>query len=203
MPDFGSFESSWDAILAACPVILSQPRATAGHREDMSFDPRWRASTEYCAWLYYTPDEKFEMSMLVQSTVTTPPDDQGERGCSMPAFVDDKRYPPRSLKHVYVLHNHPAVPTQLSQKDIAAIAKVARIHGEFVETKEGKIPVGIVAFFSNSYASNPTACDGFFEYSMGSNDVVKWTPDEQGTWRREKAGTVTWISKTEFRFDPK
>jgi proteasome lid subunit RPN8/RPN11 len=203
MPDFGPFDSSWDALLAACPLILSQPRATAGHRGDMNFGARWKASTEYCAWLYYTPDDKFEMSMLVESTATIPPDEQDERGCRMPAFVDDKRYPLRSLKHVYVLHNHPAVPTHLSEKDIAAIVNVARIHGGFIETKEGKIPVGVVAFFSNSYASSPTTCDGFFEYGMGSNEVVKWTPGEQGKWRRENAGSVTWISKTRFRFDPK
>lgn len=111
------------------------------------------------------------MSMLVESTETIPPDEQGERGCRMPAF--------------------------------AAIVNVARIHGEFVETKEGKVPVAIVAFFSNSYAPSATSCDGFFEYGLGSKEVVRWTPDGQGKWHREIAGTVTWLDKTKFRFDPK
>ena len=203
MPDFGPFDSRWDALLAACPVILSQPRATAGHQSDMNFGARWRASTEYCSWLYYTPAGKYEMSMLVESSETIPPDDMSERGCRMPAYVDDKRYPPRSLKHLYVLHNHPAVPTHLSEKDIAALVNVARIHGEYLETKEGRIPVGIVAFFSNSPSPGPTDCDGFFEYGLGGRDVVRWTPDGRGTWRRESAGTVTWLSRTRFRFDPK
>ncbi len=121
----------------------------------------------------------------------------------MPAFVNDQRFPPRSLKHVYVLHNHPAIPTNISEKDIAALVNVARIHGEFVETKDGKIPVGVVAFFSNTHAPEPTACAGFFEYGLGSREVVKWTSDGQGQWHRESAGTVTWISKTKFHLDPK
>lgn len=203
MPDFGSFDTRWDALLAACPLILSQPRATAGNQKDMSFAPRWRASTEYCAWLYYTPDGKYEMSMLVESTVTPPPDEQDERGCRMPAFVEDKRYSSKSLKHLYVLHNHPSVPTNLSEKDIAAVVNVARIHGSFVETREGKVPVGIIAFFSNSYAPDRSGCDGFFEYELGNGEVVKWMPDERGGWSAEKVGTVTWTDKTRFRFDPR
>ncbi|HYO57412.1 hypothetical protein [Archangium sp.] len=202
MPGFGSFDSYWDALLAACPLILSQRGANAGHRGDTSFSTRWRVSTEYCAWLYYTPDSKYELSRLVESTSPIPPDDQDERGCTLPAFVDDKRYPANSLKHLYILHNHPGTPTNISEKDITAVVNAAKIHGEYVETREGKIPVSIVAFFSRHYEPSPTTCDGFFEYSKGSAEVVKWTPDEQGQWHREKAGAVIWENEREFRFVP-
>ncbi|ATB34371.1 hypothetical protein MEBOL_007873 [Melittangium boletus DSM 14713] len=202
MPRFGPFAAPLDALVAACPLILSQPRATAGRQEDMNFETRWRVSTEYCAWLYYTPAEQFEMSMLVESTEPRPPGEQNERGCRMPAFVSDSRYPPRSLKHVYVLHNHPETPTNLSEKDINALVKVARLHGEFVETKAGRIPVGVVAFFSNTYAPSEASCGGFFEYSLGAKDVLKWTPDAQGKWRSRSVGTITWVGKTKFYFEP-
>lgn len=202
MPGFGSFDAYWNALLAACPLILSQRGASAGHQGDMNFSMHWRASTEYCAWLYYTPDDKYELSRLVQSTSPIPPDNQGERGCTLPAFVDDPRYPAKSLKHLYILHNHPGTPTNISEKDITAVVNAAKIHGEFVETKQGRIPVSIVAFFSRHYEPSSTGCDGFFEYSRGSSEVVKWTPDERGQWHREKAGTVIWDSKTDFRFVP-
>lgn len=202
MPNFGPFDSRWDALLAACPLILSQPRATAGRKDDTSFSTHWRVSTEYCSWLYYTPAEKYEMSMMVESTDSIPPDDQGERFCKLPAFVNDERFPPRKLKHLYILHNHPAVPTSISKEDIGAVIKLARIHGKFVETSEGRIPVGIVAFYSNSYAPSPPSCDGILEYRWGSTEVVRWTRDEQGVWRREKAGTVTWLNESTFDFRP-
>lgn len=70
------------------------------------------------------------------------------------------------------------------------------------ETKEGKIPVSIVAFFANSYSPTRPACDGFFEYSMASTDLFKWSPDERGNWRREKVGTITWTNEDPYRFTP-
>ena len=202
MPRLGPFESRWDALLAACPRVLSQRGATAGRKDAMGFDVYWRVSTEYCAWVYYTPDHKYEMSMLVESSKTIPPDDQGERRCEMPAFVDDPRYPQHSLKYVYIVHNHAVFPTEISEIDIAAVVRAARIHGAFVETKEGRVPIGIVAFFSNTY--NPTAptCDGFLEYSLGRrNEVVKWARDEQGQWHQARAGTVTWLDDARFRLE--
>jgi hypothetical protein len=200
MPHFGPFDSRWDALLAACPLILSQPRATAGRNDDTNYSVRWRVSNEYCAWLYYTPDEKYEMSMLVESTDPIPPGQENERGCKMPALVDDKRYPPRSLKYIYIIHNHPA-SLILTKKDVLALRNAASFHGKFVETKEGRIPLRIVAFFANSYDPGSPVCEGFFEYSFGSTEVVKWTRDGQGRWRREVAGTVTWIGGQDFRID--
>jgi len=202
MPGFGPFDSYREALYAACPLILSQRGANAGHRDDMSFRTRWQTSTEYCAWLYSTPDGKYEMSRLVESTRPIAPDDRNERGCTLPAFVEDSRYPPHTLKHLFILHNHPSVPTHISGRDIRAVITAAQIHGDFIETKDGRVPISIVAFFSNHYDPAPTTCDGFFEYSRGSTRVMRWTPDAQGGWQREEAGTVTWKSRTEFEFVP-
>jgi hypothetical protein len=199
-PNFGPFDTRWDALLAACPLILSQPNATAGRMGDTSYDVRWRTSNEYCAWLYYTPDDKYEMSLLVEST--EPAFSNRERRCKAPAFVHDKRYPQSSLKHLYFLHNHSAVPTNLSDYDIAAVVRIAQIHGSFVETREGKIPVSIIAFISNSYVPQPSSCDGFYEYSHGSAEVTRWIPGSHGQWQKTKAGTVTWHNETKFTFTP-
>ncbi len=190
MPGFGPFDSLSDALISACPLILSQPRATAGRKDEQNFNVRWRVSSEYCAWLYYTPDDKYEMSMLMESTAPLPINEMEERTCGLPAFVEDSRYAPGSLKHIYVLHNHPS-PITLSAKDVEAIVHAARIHGKFAETKDGKIPVSIVAFFANSYDPSPPACDGFFEYNVANYELVKWSSEPQGRWRREKVGTIT------------
>ncbi|MBN9688473.1 MULTISPECIES: hypothetical protein [unclassified Corallococcus] len=200
MPGTPLFNTAWDALLAACPLILSQRNATAGNAGAANFDVRWRMSKEYCAWLYYVPDDRYALSKLVESSDATR--SQFEQGCRAPAFVQDPRYPPDSLKYLYFLHNHPATPTNLSERDLAALAKMARIHGGYVETKAGRLPIGIVAFFSEGSSGNPTGCDGFYEYTYGSAEVVRWTPDDEGRWRRTRAGTVTWDSETEFRFVP-
>ncbi|WP_224247753.1 hypothetical protein [Hyalangium gracile] len=202
MPHFGPFNSRMDALLAACPLILTKPRATAGRRDDPNFGVRWRASTEYCAWLYYTPDRTYDMSLLVESTEAVPLDNQGERRCRAPAFVSDPRYPKHSLKYLYFLHNHPAVPTNISERDIRAVIKTAMIHGKFVDTEEGRIPIGVIAFIANTYEPSPHSCDGFYEYRWGSSEVMKWQSDAQGLWLAEKAGSVTWINETEFTFEP-
>jgi hypothetical protein len=70
-----------------------------------------------------------------------------------------------------------------------------------VEPQEGNIPVAIIAFFSNSYTPESPSCDGFFEYSLHTNELVQWDPDALGHWSRKKAGTVTWFSETSFRID--
>jgi len=197
MPDFGSFDSRMDALHAACPVILSKPGATAGHPSDQNFEVRWRMASEYCAWLYFTPDQKYEMSMLVEDSSQ---DDMIKRSCRLPQQVEDSRYPPGSLKHVYVLHNHPA-PLSISDKDVRAIIEVAQVHGRAVETKDGTIPVAIIAFFSNSYRPEAPSCDGFFEYSLHTNVLMRWAPDALGHWSGKRAGTVKWFSETKFRIE--
>lgn len=199
-PGLGPFLTSWDALLAACPLILGQRNATAGRSDDTSFPVRWRISNEYCAWLYYTPTHQYELSYLVEST--EPLRANGEKGCRAPAFVENPRYPPRSLQYLYFLHNHPATPTNISEEDITAVAKIARIHGGSVQTEQGAVPVSIVAFISNAHPPEPFSCDGFYEYSHGSTEVLKWTPDAQGQWHKTPVGTVHWTSETDFQFVP-
>jgi hypothetical protein len=200
--DFGPHDSYWEALVAACPVVLSMPGSSAGRKDSMGFYERWRVSTEYCSWLYYTPDQKYEMSMLVEGP-PQPPDEQDVRRCKLPAFVDDKRYSRGSLKYIYIIHNHPEFPTNISELDFDMIVLARKIHGESVETSEGRIPIGIVAYFAKSYDPAPTECEGFFEYRFGSSVVLKWMPDEQGRWRKEEVGTVTWTREGKALLKPK
>jgi proteasome lid subunit RPN8/RPN11 len=182
--------------------MLSMPGGNAGRQDSMGFDVRWHVSREYCSWLYYTPDQKYEMSMLVEGPEPLPYE-QNRRSCEMPMLVDDKRYAKESLKYVYFLHGHPEFPTTFSERDMAAIALIRKYHGSYVETREGKVSVGFIAFFAKNYNPAQARCDGFFEYRIGSNKVLKWTHDEQGHWHREEAGSVTWSSETEAHFEPK
>ncbi len=139
--------------------------------------------------------------MLVEGP-PQPPDEQDVRRCKLPVFVDDRRYSKGSLRYVYIIHNHPEFPTEISKFDFNMLALAKKVHGEFVETKQGRIPIGIVAYFVKSYDPAPTKCDGFFEYRFGSNEVLKWEPDEKGQWHSEVAGVVTWTSETEAHFTP-
>jgi hypothetical protein len=116
MPDFGSFDSFSDALLAACPLILSKPNATAGRAGDQDFQLRWRIASEYCAWLYYTPEHKYEMSMLTDQHKLDVL--YGKKSCVLPSYVEDPRYPPDSLKYIFALHNHPtAAPSPRTTSD--------------------------------------------------------------------------------------
>jgi proteasome lid subunit RPN8/RPN11 len=200
--NFGPFDSRWDALIAACPLILSMPGATAGRQDGMGFDVRWRMSREYCSWVYYTPDRKYEMSMLVEGPESLPYE-QNKRSCQLPMFVEDKRYAKESLEYVYFLHGHPEFPTTLSERDMEAIALIRKHHGSFAATREGNVSVGFIAFFANSYSPVHAECDGFFEYRLGSNEVLKWTHDEQGRWHSEEVATVARSSGTEARFQPR
>jgi hypothetical protein len=200
--DFGPFDSRWDALNAACPLILSMPGGNAGRQDSMGFDVRWRVSREYCSWLYYTPDQKYEMSMLVEGPEPLPYE-QNKRSCQLPMHVEDKRYAQESLKYVYFLHGHPEFPTSLSGRDLAAIVLIKKYHAGYIETKEGRVSVGFIAFFAENYDPVHAACDGFFEYSFGNNEVLKWTHDEQGHWHKEEIGTVIWNSETGPRIEPK
>lgn len=199
---FGPYDSYWEALVAACPLILSMPGGNAGRQDSMGFDVRWRVSREYCSWLYYTPDQKYEMSMLVEGPEPLPYE-QNRRSCNLPMFVEDKRYAKESLKYVYFLHGHPEIPTTFSERDMAAIALIKKYHGSYIETKEGRVSVGFIAFFVKNYDPIHAECGGFFEYRFGNNEALKWTRDEQGRWHKEEIGTVTWDSETRARLEPK
>ena len=83
MPGFGPFESYTQALMAACPLILSKPNATAGRAGSQDFQIRWRVSSEYCAWLYYTPEHQYEMTMLTDQAA---PNLGDKKTCFLPPF---------------------------------------------------------------------------------------------------------------------
>ncbi|WP_239014728.1 hypothetical protein [Archangium violaceum] len=194
MPGFGPFQNYSDALLSACPLILEKPHATAGRPDDPNFDLYWRLSTEYCAWLYHTPDGNYELSMLAASAVQ---DDSKKRRCDLPAFVEDPRYPAEGLGYVFVLHNHPYTDT-LTELDIRFIVDMGRIHGFEVQTKKQKVPLSIVAFFSNN---KPPRCDGFYQYAPLTGQILKWTVDERGMWDRKSTATVIWTDSESYRIE--
>ncbi|MFE8601106.1 hypothetical protein [Archangium violaceum] len=204
MPGFGPFDSYSDAVLAACPAILSKPNATAGRVQDQDFPLRWRISREYCAWLYYTPDHKYEMSNLTDQS--KPDDLDRKRSCALPSVVDDQRYPPDSLKYVFALHNHPYAAA-LSDDDIRAIVAKGRIHGFEFQGRNGtlenqSVKLAIIAFFSNSSDPEHPTCDGFFQYIPLAGQLRKWT-HTRGEWRCQQTGTIKWLNDVDYRIEKK
>ncbi|MFL5350450.1 MAG: hypothetical protein ACJ8AT_37240 [Hyalangium sp.] len=193
MPGFGPYDSFSDALNAACPLILSKPNATVGYLKEQNPELAWRLSTEYCAWLYYTPDHQYELSMLTDQSES---DDlvTKRKSCKLPAFVDDRRYPASSLKYIFALHNHPFA-SRLSMRDLRFIVDMANAHEWVVETQAGPVPIAIIAFFSNSRDGEHPTCDGFYQYIPGTRELLQWSLTA-GTWQREKLGMVTWISET-------
>jgi hypothetical protein len=196
LADFESYDSFSDALLAACPLILSKPNATVGHIKDPEL--ALRVSSEYCAWMYYTPDGKYELSML---TDQSDPGDalSRKKSCRLPAFVNDQRYPPGSIKYVFALHNHP-FGGPLSLQDMRRIISLANTHEWLVDTKEGRIPLAIVAFFSLSTDPASPTCDGFYQYTPETRTLDQWA-NTQGEWARKKLGTITWLDETTYRID--
>ncbi len=186
MPHFGPFDSASDALLAACKHILALPNASAGRVDHQDSHTRWRVSSEYCAWVYYTPDRKYELSRLTDQSLADPL--HRRRSCVLPSVVEDQRYAPGSIKYIYALHNHPYGQT-LSKLDIGFIVEEGASHGFEVQTKDGDLRLSIVAFFSNSFES-PT-CDGFHQYIPATGVVLKWTA-APGAWRCEQTGRVAW-----------
>lgn len=198
MPGFGPFAKASDALLAACSLILQEPHALAGRPADSSFKLRWQLSTEYCAWLYYTPDDKYEMSLLVTNSVQ---DDPRMRRCDLPPWVDDQRYSQDALGYVFMLHNHPYA-SELSDHDFRSIVGMAQVHGAWtVKTKMREIPVGIVAFFSRSM-SEPAECDGFFQYFPITGEVMRWVVQD-GVWEHKQIASVTWMGPDQYRIERK
>ncbi|RKH11075.1 hypothetical protein D7X74_26175 [Corallococcus sp. CA047B] len=200
MPGFGPFDTFSDALVAACPLILSKPHATAGRERAQDFRVRWRISKEYCAWLYYTPAGKYEMSMLTDQSEQDELDRR--KSCLLPETVDDARFPMGSIKYVFALHNHP-YEGRLSDGDIRMIVSMGRTHEWVVEVGGKKVPLSVVAFFSNSDDLGQPSCDGFFQYIPVNGELKKWTGDGSGGWRQELLGTVTWQDEEHYRIDEK
>ena len=196
MPGFGPFAKASDALLAACSLILREPHALAGQPGDPNFRLRWQLSTEYCAWLYYTPDDKYEMSLLVTNPVQ---DSSQMRRCDLPPWVDDRRYQSDALGYVFMLHNHPYA-SELSEHDFRSIVRMAQAHGGWtVKTKAREIPIGIVAFYSRSMAE-PAECDGFFQYFPITGEVMKWSV-QNGIWDHKQVASVTWVGPDQYRIE--
>lgn len=185
MPGFGSFDNYSDVLVAACPLILNQPNAVAGRPSDPNFKLHWQKSREYCAWIYLTPDGKYEMSMLAVNYIQ---DNPLLRQCRLPPDIEDSRYSAEQLGYVFVVHNHP-YPDELSKGDLHFIVDQGLKHGFHVEANGRKIPLAIVAFFSNSLDAT---CDGFYQYIPATKEVMKWTSEGKGEWHSEVIGEVEW-----------
>jgi hypothetical protein len=195
LKNFGPFDSFADALKAACPLILSKPNASVVHLLGRDRQLASRVSTEYCAWLYYTPENKYELSMLTD--LSEPGDDlNGEISCTLPTNVDDPRYPPGTIKYIFCVHNHP-LSGEISKKDISFAAAMANAHGLIATAQGRQVPLAVIAFFSNSPDGEKPTCDGFYQYIPATRELLKWS-NVSGVWRRDKYGTVLWTSPTDF-----
>lgn len=202
-PGFGPFDSYPLALASMCERMLAQPHSSAGRRppptatreEKDTFSTRWRVSTEYCAWMYYTPDERYEVSKLTDQTRPEPTGTS--KHCFLPSTVEDRRYPPDSIKYIFVLHTHP-FDTPISEDDVLFIVSQGLVHGFEPRTKDGDLRLSMVAFFSNDHA-NPR-CDGFYVYTPQTSQILKWTRD-QGRWMCEQTHVVKWREGESLQFD--
>lgn len=185
-PMLGPFESPEDGLLAACTKILSKPHATAGRKDHPHFKERWRVSSEYCAWIYYTPDDKFVISKLTDQTQVDPT--LRSKRCILPPYVEDQRFPPGSIKYVVALHNH-LYDDKVSRRDIEFIVDQGVEHGFEAETKQGRIVLSVVAFFSNDFEK--PMCDGFYQYFPATHQIWKWAHGEDG-WECRQTHLVVW-----------
>jgi hypothetical protein len=191
--DFGPFKSFPDALDASCSLILSKPNAALSHIKDT--DVALRRATEYCAWLYYTPEQRYELSMLTD--LQAPGDHlHGNASCLLPWRVDDPRYAPENIKYLFYIHNH-ALAGELSDRDIRLAVEMANIHGWVAETGNGRVPVAVIAFISDSGDGESPACDGAYQYIPATRELLKWTKTA-GAWHRTKIGTVIWHSSEHF-----
>lgn len=179
------FSSYPSALLAACQKILSKPGAAAGPRGKPGFDVRWRVGTEYCAWIYYTPDGKYALSKLTDQTDMRLAE-QGKR-CLLPYQVNDPRFPPDSIQYVFALHNH-LFDDPLSTGDMSFILNHGFAHGFEHETQDGSVRISAVAFFSND--PDAPRCDGFYQYIPLTRQVLKWTRTSQ--WECTQKYWVDW-----------
>lgn len=191
--DFGPFDSFSRALDATCSLVLSKPNAAVSHIADV--EVALRSATEYCAWLYYTPSHRYELSML---TDQEEPGDYLHRNvsCLLPWSVDDPRYRPEEIQYIFYIHNHP-LSGELSDRDIRLAVEMANVHGWVVETGAGQVPVAIIAFFSKAETGEKPTCDGAYQYIPATRELLRWIK-AGNAWNRENMGTVVWHSSTNF-----
>lgn len=154
-----------------------------------------RTATEYCAWLYYTPERKYKMSMI--SNLEESGDDLlGTTTCYLPKDVEDPDHPPDSIKYIFSIHNHPFAGG-ISDKDIFLASAMANAHKVVEEINNKPVPYAVIAFFSRSTDGENPTCDGFYQYIPGTGELLRWT-HSMGHWSRATIGTVVWTSPTNF-----
>ncbi len=184
MPDFGPFTRVSDAILTACPVIMSQPDALIPVPADhQNFSVYWRTAEEYCAWLYSIDDAHVEMSLLATSPVQGDP---SRRRCDLPAYVSDSRHPQSAVAYLVMLHNHPGGDS-ISLPALYAIAGMARTHGPTTQFQGKEVSISIAAFLGRARDGKPE-CAGFYHYVPArSDEILRYTVDENGLTRKAVA----------------
>jgi hypothetical protein len=195
LQDFGQFDNFMDALSAACDLVLSKPYASVVGIPDPAL--ALRLAEEYCAWLYYAPDDKYRMSMLTNQSDGDEVQTR-RKTCKLPTYVNDPRYPAWSIKYIFALHNHP-FGSPLSFSDLQKIIALANTHEWVVNTKDGKIPLAVVAFFSTSGGSE-SKCDGFFQYTPETRELIRFTKTP-GEWLRTDIGKVTWIDSVTYELN--
>ncbi|WP_224362042.1 hypothetical protein [Hyalangium versicolor] len=147
-------------------------------------------STEYCAWIYFTPKGKYEISFIATPEAQNT---KGPRFCSLPQFVIDPRYvddevePDKNIKYAIAIHTHPS-PTVFTQEDIRYIVETEH-RFQRIRHDNGRFRLGVVAFFSREERDTP-ACDGFFEYSTAGDTIQIVTRSENGEWQNRDYAKV-------------
>jgi len=137
--------------------------------------------------MYYTPDNKYEISLLTDQSL---PDPMGAKRCSLPSFVEDRRYPAESIQYIVVIHNH-TFDNRISDRDIYFIVEQGQLHGFEPKSKDGNPRLSVVAFFSNEH-ENPS-CDGFYTYTPYVGKILKWTRDGR-KWSCTQTHIVKWLT---------
>jgi hypothetical protein len=149
-------------------------------------------STEYCAWIYYTPQNNYDLSLIAT------PDSQSEadrRFCNLPRrvidarYVDGTGYPDARIQYAIAIHTHPS-PRIFTQEDIIYIVEMEQYLRETLHDN-GQIRLGMAAFFSREDRDEPS-CDGFFFYRTSARTIQMWTKNENGAWQSRDVATVSY-----------
>jgi hypothetical protein len=195
-PQAGPFRTPFDALLDACPRLLSLPGAQSTSQTQVTrhgsfyVERSWDDSTEYCAWIYATPKGEYEISWIATNEI---PSRSALKKCDLPRrvsdprYVDDPLYPDRNIIYVLAIHSHP-VPSIITLGDIRYITDVDRYIKESLHNN-GQADLGIVAFFAPS-GHGAATCGGFFQYTLSTNEIRKWTVTKDGEWRSATVATV-------------
>jgi hypothetical protein len=200
MPNFGPFATVDEGLLAACPLVLSQPHAVIPVRpDDQNFKLYWRIAREYCAWFYAPEGQGIVMSLLAVNAVD---DDPKKRQCLPPSYVVDSRYPASRIAYLVIVHSH-AFDETLNKFDLGLLVEMAQLHG-FTSSVQGKeTPISIVAFIGEEHDDKVT-CTGFYQYTPHpSSELVSVTIDKKtGALTRTVLNHVKWKADMTYELLP-